>query len=82
MTWVRSQDREGHLWFGTPGGASRYDGQTFRTFTTKDGLAHDFVLAIAQDREGHLWFGTSGGASRYDGQTFRTFTTKDGLAAR
>ena len=76
-----AQDREGHLWFGTSGGASRYDGQTFRTFTTKDGLANDFVAAIAQDREGHLWFGTSGGgASRYDGQTFRTFTTKDGLA--
>ncbi|MBI2481489.1 MAG: hypothetical protein HYV60_23465 [Planctomycetia bacterium] len=26
-----SQDREGHLWFGTPSGASRYDGKAFVT---------------------------------------------------
>jgi len=78
-----AQDREGRLWFGTwGGGASRYDGKSFRTFTKeKDGLANNDVRAIAQDREGRLWFGTwGGGASRYDGQSFRTFTAGDGLA--
>jgi ligand-binding sensor domain-containing protein len=33
------QDREGKLWFGTTDGLSRYDGQTWITFTTQDGLA-------------------------------------------
>ena len=60
---------------------SRYDGQTWTTFTTKDGLADNAVTAIIQDREGNLWLGTwGGGVSRYDGQTWTTFTAKDGLA--
>jgi hypothetical protein len=61
------QDREGLLWFSTFGsGVSRYDGQTFTTFTTQDGLAHNSVTAIAQDGEGALWFTTkAGGVTRY-----------------
>ena len=76
------QDREDYLWFGTGGeGVSRYDGQSFTTFTTKDGLANNYVTSILQDWEGHFWLGTQGGGvSRYDGQSFTTFTTKDGLA--
>ena len=81
------EDREGYLWFGTEdGGVSRYDGQSFRTFTTADGLAHNHVSAILEDRQGNLWFGTGGwsaeggGVSRYDGQSFVTFTIADGLA--
>ena len=30
-----AQDREGHLWFGTSGGASRYDGQTVNIRLTR-----------------------------------------------
>ena len=75
-----SGDGEGNLWFGTPGGLSRYDGQTWTTFTTKDGLAHNDVRSIAQDNTGNLWFGTNGGGvSVYDGETFATLTTADGL---
>ena len=74
------QDREGHLWFGGAG-LSRYDGEKWTTFTTKDGLAHDSVWGILQDREGSLWIGTQrGGVSRFDGRTFTNYTTKDGLA--
>ena len=83
------QDRDGNLWFGTwGGGASRYDGENWRNFSTQDGLAHSNVNAIFQDREGNLWFATGSywgrfrpgvrGLSRYDGKTFRTVTTKDG----
>jgi len=78
-----SEDKEGHLWFGTEvGGVSRYDGQTFTTFTTKDGLANNHVYLICQDKEGHLWFGTEvGGVSHYDGQTFTNLNKEDGLAS-
>ena len=37
------EDREGYLWFGTETGVSRYDGESFVTFTTEDGLAHNDV---------------------------------------
>ena len=81
--WSVFEDRKGLLWFGTYGGSvSRYDGGTFTTFTTQDGLPHNGAIgSIIQDREGLLWFGTEGGGvSRYDGETFTTLTTKDGLA--
>ena len=83
------QDREGHLWFGTKDGVSRYEPSTrsgdikgtFTTFTAQDGLGYDQVMSIFQDREGNLWFGTEGGGvSRYDGDVLTTFTTRDGLA--
>jgi len=75
------QDRKGHLWFGTDGGVSRYDGEEFTPFTTDHGLAHDTVTSILQDREGHLWFGTwGGGVSRYDGKVFQRLDQQDGLA--
>ena len=73
------QDREGNLWFRTSNGVSRYDGRSFKSFTTRDGLANNGVGAIFQDREGYIWFGTWDGVSRYDGKTWTTFTTKDGL---
>ena len=67
------QDPDGNLWFSTAKGVSRYDGQTFTTFTTKDGLSYNLVTSAFQDEFGYLWFGTWGhGVSRYDGQTFIT----------
>ena len=75
------QDRDGFLWFGTSGGASRYDGEKFVNFTTDEGLASNSIWSIHEDKAGHLWFGTTGGdgASRYDGEKFVNFTTNEGL---
>ena len=81
LVFTITQDRKGHLWFGTGRGACRFDGMRFTTFTTNDGLAGNEVLSIFQDRQGNLWFGTmNNGVSRYDGERFTTFTTEDGLA--
>ena len=91
--WSILQDRGGNLWFGAAdawdklndpnagGGVTRYDGKSFTTFTTEDGLASNWVFSIAEDRQGNLWFGTRDGVSRYDGKSFTTFTTEDGLAS-
>ncbi|RKU20608.1 hypothetical protein C6503_05595 [Candidatus Poribacteria bacterium] len=76
------QDRDGFLWFGTSGGASRYDGEKFVNFTTDEGLASDSIRGIHEDKAGHLWFSTWGvGVSRYDGDKFTNFTTDEGLAS-
>jgi hypothetical protein len=73
------QDTDGNLWFGASCGASRYDGASWQTFTTKDGLANSEIMSILQDTDGNLWFGTCGGVSRYDGTSWQTFTPKIGL---
>jgi len=53
------QDRSGNLWFGTQDGAVRYDGATWRTFSTVDGLANNWVYSMLEDRSGNLWFATN-----------------------
>ncbi|MFT7611811.1 MAG: sugar lactone lactonase YvrE, partial [Parvicellaceae bacterium] len=75
-------DSEGNIWFATQGGGvSKYDGNSFITYTTDQGLANNVVLSIAADKIGNLWFGTSGGGvSKYDGNSFITYTTEQGLA--
>ena len=81
VVFAMHEDRNGDLWFGTDGeGVHRYDGATFTSFTTGDGLAGDRVRSIEVDRRGRIWIGTDGGGvSRFDGTSFQNFTRKDGL---
>ena len=66
---------DGKVWAGTwGGGVSIYDGKTWQSLTTKDGLAGDVVYSITQDAEGVFWFGTNKGLSRYDGKAWQTFS--------
>ena len=52
------QDQQGYLWLGTGEGLIRYDGTRFVTFTKKDGLAEDFVVALGEEPgTGRLWVG-------------------------
>ena len=78
--WPQLQDKNGNIWFSNWGGAYRYDGKSFTSFTKKDGLPGG-VTRIIEDKKGNLWFGGDAGAglSRYDGKSFTRFTTKDGL---
>lgn len=78
--WPQLQDKNGNIWFSNWGGAYRYDGKSFTSFTKSDGLAGG-VTRIIEDKKGNLWFGGDAGAglSRYDGKSFTRFTTKDGL---
>lgn len=68
------------VWAGTwGGGVSAYDGQKWKSFTQRDGLAGNIVYSITQDKSGALWFGTNHGLSRYDGKTWENYTEQDGL---
>ncbi len=82
VVFAMFEDARGHLWFGTDGeGAHRFDGQSFTSFTAKEGLAGNLVRSIRGDRHGRIWIGTDGsGVSCYDGKTFRNYTKKNGLA--
>src|SRR5688572_27453602 len=71
-------DKYGNLWFGTNGGATRYDGNAFTNFTVTEGLINNGIESIFKDKEGNLWFGTLTGVGRYDGRSFTSFTTAQG----
>lgn len=77
-------DNNGVVWCGTWGaGLSRFDGKTWRTFTTKDGLPGNHIFMLHKDKKGHIWLGTSHGLTRVndDGKSFSTMSTADGLFA-
>lgn len=58
-----------NVWFGTRGGVSVFDGKGLTTFTTKDGLISNNILAIMIDKNGIVYIGTDMGIMVYtDGQ--------------
>lgn len=67
------QDKYGHLWIGTLGGLSRYDGKNFTNYTVRDGMTDNTVNALSTDKEGNIWIGTRKGVSQYDGRIFKHY---------
>jgi ligand-binding sensor domain-containing protein/signal transduction histidine kinase len=51
------------------------------TYTMREGLPHDHVIAIVPDSRGFLWFGTREGLARFDGHQFVRYDVP-GLAGR
>ena len=63
------------VWAGTENGLGVYEGGTWKTYTTADGLAHRAVLSLALDkRTGDVWAGTMGGLSRISAGRIDSFT--------
>jgi ligand-binding sensor domain-containing protein len=89
--WITeiAEDTKGNIWFGRDGyGASKFDGNSFVHFTTKDGLNSNCVQSIVEDKEGSIWIGTrvaekdnadadkrfgQGGLNKYNGEKFIHF---------
>jgi ligand-binding sensor domain-containing protein/serine phosphatase RsbU (regulator of sigma subunit) len=60
-----NQDQNGFVWIGTGDGISKFDGIDFQNFTTKDGMAENFVTCSAQRNKNIIWLGhNKGGISR------------------
>ena len=69
------------LWVGTAGGLLRWDGQTARLLSERDGLARGRVRALYEDASGGMWVGTYGGGLSYVTPSgIRSFTSAEGLA--
>ncbi len=63
------------IWAGTDNGLGVYQDGKWKTYSTKDGLAHRAVLSLALDkRTGDLWAGTMGGLSRISGGRIVSYT--------
>ncbi|MFO0940006.1 MAG: two-component regulator propeller domain-containing protein [Pirellulales bacterium] len=88
LAWSIIEDQQGNMWFGTDGvGVCRFDGHTFKHFTTNDGLSSNSVVQVLQDKSGKLWFACwgdsdhGGGVFQYDGKSIRqVFRQEPGLA--
>ncbi len=96
--WITSiaEDSKGNIWFGRDGyGASKFNGNSFVHFTTKEGLNSNHVQSIVVDKAGNMWIGTrvaekdnpdtdkrvgKGGLNKYDGDKFVHFPEKIGLS--
>jgi ligand-binding sensor domain-containing protein/signal transduction histidine kinase len=76
-------DRQGVLWIGTSGRGliRRFHGRD-EVFQRKDGLADDFVTALAEDREGSIWVGTRDGLNQFTDVKFPTYSTTEGIAGK
>ncbi len=77
-------DNQGMVWCGTwGGGLARFDGTSWRNYTTQDGLPANHIFMLYKDPDGHVWAGTSRGLARLndDGKGFSVLTMADGLFA-
>jgi ligand-binding sensor domain-containing protein len=63
------------VWAGTNNGLGLYQDGKWKTYSTKDGLAHRAVLSLALDKHtGDVWAGTMGGLSRVSGGRIVSYT--------
>ena len=68
-----TEDLAGNLWVATGGGLSRFDGQTWTTFTGEDGLSSRGIRDVEVDLQGHVWAIDGAGISRFDGQRWHNY---------
>ena len=77
------EDDDGHVWVGTWGrGVMRWDGVSWQTYSTADGLAGRDILSMYSTTDGDLWLGTGfwyrgfwqggNGLSRFVGRSLAT----------
>jgi ligand-binding sensor domain-containing protein/signal transduction histidine kinase len=79
------EDRAGRLWVGTSfdgDGLHCFYNGAVRTYTTRDGLAENYITALYEDRAGNLWVGTGSGTSRVSEGRVTTWAHKDGYPGR
>ncbi len=81
------QDTVGNLWLATIEGLVQFNLKnnvaTTKTFTIKDGLSNNSLMAISIGKTAHnknIWTAVlDGGISRYKGKSFENFSGKQGL---
>lgn len=77
--------RDGNKWWIATNGSGLVqwdiDKNTFRQWTTREGLPSNVLYAILEDEDGFLWMSTNFGLVQFQKSTgyIRTFTTEDGL---
>lgn len=55
LTYAIKQDSNGIMWFATRAGITSYDGSTWNSYNTKDGLARMGYAFVEVDEKGNIW---------------------------
>lgn len=72
------QTSDGYLWVGSYGGLLRYDGTTFRNFSTEGAVSTPSIRTLFEDSVGRLWIGSSdAGVFVYENNSFRRIPCSD-----
>jgi ligand-binding sensor domain-containing protein len=72
------EDKKGNLWANLSGhGLAYYNGQSWQTFTTADGLVSNRIETIFTDNQNNLWCAAAQGVSRYDGTHWQNFSSAE-----
>lgn len=73
---------DGTVWVGAQYGLGQYNAttNTFKWYTSNEGLSGSSITSIQFDEKGDLWVGTFGaGLTHFNGKEFKHYTIKDGL---
>lgn len=74
------QDKHHYVWLGTQTGVSKFDGNTFLSYSTENGLSQGGVRVLFIDRDDVLWMGHEGGGiTRFNGKSFERIQVIDTL---
>lgn len=71
--------QNGNLWAGTSGGGVKRYTTNWITYTTSNGIPHNFVNTITQDLSGNIWVGTSEGVGKFTGTNWTSYTNLNGV---
>ncbi len=78
------EDTQKRIWVATNGGGLclfQPKNNTFKTWTTEDGLPNNTIKAILEDKHQNLWLATNEGLSEFliRSNSFKNYTKADGL---
>lgn len=69
-----AEDDSGNIWVGTNGGASIFDGSSFKNLLPDLDLLHKKVRVIIKDSKNRMLLGTDGGVNVFDGHNNEEYT--------
>jgi ligand-binding sensor domain-containing protein len=78
QVYTISSDDDGFLWFGTAGGASKFDGVSFQNYSTANGLTGNVVVSIKQFKS-YLWIFSKNGVTRIKGREIKKYDLSDNI---
>ncbi|HRG37981.1 MAG TPA: two-component regulator propeller domain-containing protein [Bacteroidia bacterium] len=82
FTLCITEDKKGNMWFGAfDQGIYKFDGQSFKNYSSKEGLSSDTPFLLVCDDDEHLWVGTGLGIDRLDfkDETIKHYEKQDGF---